>query len=336
MKKMAVEIRAPSRLHFGLTSFGGPGRQYGGVGVMIQQPALQLRIVPSRHFEVRGDLVSRIQLAADRWATANDLLELPGASIEVAQSVPQHVGLGSGTQLALSVAAGLNCFLGRGRMSAEQLARATGRGRRSAVGTHGFVAGGLIFERGRLADELLAPLDTRLSIPDGWQFLLVRPDVPQGLSGAVERAAFSRLPPVADQVREQLLSEIETEMLPALRRQDFAAFGESVFRYGKLAGECFARVQGGAYHGKRLTQLVTYMRSLGVQGVGQSSWGPTIFALLETRRDADQLAQALRANADLGPLDTLITQPANQGVVLSTKPISAIRCRDAAPSTSRH
>ena len=38
-----VRIIAPSRLHFGLWSLGGDGtRRFGGVGAMVQQPALRL------------------------------------------------------------------------------------------------------------------------------------------------------------------------------------------------------------------------------------------------------------------------------------------------------
>ena len=59
---------------------------------------------------------------------------------------PEHAGLGSGTELPLSVAAGLNAFWGlparRRRNWAER-----GPGSRSAVGTYGFVFGGLIVEQ---------------------------------------------------------------------------------------------------------------------------------------------------------------------------------------------
>src|SRR5205814_7664520 len=64
-----VQITAPSRLHFGLWSLGGgPGRQFGGVGAMIDQPQLQLVIEPAEQLEASGDSAERVIGFACRWA----------------------------------------------------------------------------------------------------------------------------------------------------------------------------------------------------------------------------------------------------------------------------
>jgi len=69
-------------------------------------------------------------------------------------------------------------------------------------------------------------------------------------------------------------------MTPAAAQGAFEAFSESVYEFGRAAGACFAARQGGPYNGPLLTELVAAIRHLGVRGVGQSSWGPTIYALL--------------------------------------------------------
>ncbi len=311
---MIVCVTAPSRLHFGLLSFGNErAGQFGGVGAMVDQPGLRLTVRPADRFEVVGPLADRARGFAGRYVeAANDFAELK-CRIEISAAPPQHVGLGTGTQLGLAVVAGLARFLGRRLESAAELVEASGRGFRSTIGTHGFCHGGVIYEEVKHGGQLVAPLRERLAMPDGWCWLLTRPRGQVGLSGEVERAAFAALPPVPPSTTEQLRREVREQMLPALRQRDFEAFGESVYRYGVLAGNCFASRQGGPYASPRLARLVEVLRELGARGVGQSSWGPTIFALLPSRDDAERVRKYLVESRELGDLDTIISVPNNHG-----------------------
>jgi beta-ribofuranosylaminobenzene 5'-phosphate synthase len=323
-----VRVTAPSRLHFGLLSFGHPtGRQYGGIGLMIDRPAVCLSLVVAERFSVGFDspdtpstdsdhrgfqqpLADRVREFAGRWSVFRGWPEPPACRVTIEATPPQHVGLGTGTQLALSVAAGLNALFGVGPASAPELAISVGRGLRSAVGTYGFVQGGLILERGKSADEPIAPLDCRLELPPRWRVVLVQPAVASGLSGSVEQQAFENLPPVPVHVTHKLVEEIRLHTLPAAARGDFEPFSESVYRYGRLAGQCFAAIQGGPYNGQYLQRLVETIRSLGVRGVGQSSWGPTLFALMPDQAAADTFRRQLRRRLP-APLPAMITTPLN-------------------------
>ncbi|MCL4203680.1 MAG: hypothetical protein KJ000_14340 [Pirellulaceae bacterium] len=306
-----VRVVAPSRLHFGLLSFGrDEGRQYGGIGLMIDRPAVRLRLDRAECYEtrfemaddflppadattIRQSLAVRVGEFASRWAAFHNLPAPPCCCISIESAPPQHVGLGTGTQLALSVAAGLNALFGLGEPSAVELAMSVGRGLRSAVGTYGFVLGGLIVERGKLPGEAIAPLDCRLDLPADWRVLLVQPAAVSGLSGSAEQQAFEDLPPVPDEVTRRLTDELRLVMLPAAACGDFEQFSESVYRYGRLAGQCFAPIQGGPYNGPDLERLVESIRALGIRGVGQSSWGPTLFALLPDAAAAEVLQRRL-------------------------------------------
>jgi beta-RFAP synthase len=319
MSPRAITVRSPSRLHFGLLSFGGDkrqlgdqGRQFGGVGVMVARPGIDLRITPAEAFEAAGPLAERVREFAARWARSETLPDLPACRVEVVAAPPAHVGLGVGTQLGLSVAAGLSALAGRPNRSPLELAASVGRGLRSAVGTYGFAHGGLIVERGKLPREPLAPLDFRADLPDEWRFVLVCPRTDRGLSGAAEQTAFAELPPVPHQLTEQLRQELRLRLLPALVARDFDQFSESLYRFGTAAGECFARRQGGPFNGPLLTELVRRMRATGVSGVGQSSWGPTLFALLPNEARAESFAAQLLAESP-EPLDVLVTPPCNAG-----------------------
>ncbi len=69
-------------------------------------------------------------------------------------------------------------------------------------------------------------------------------------------------------------------MLPALVERDCQVFGEALYEFNHRVGEAFAPAQGGVYAGPVVTGLVEWFRRQGVSGVGQSSWGPTVFAVV--------------------------------------------------------
>ena len=144
----------------------------------------------------------------------------------------------------------------------------------------------MIVDRGKLPGESIAELDCRLPLPENWRFVLIQPRTGGGLSGSAEHRAFSQLPAVPEEVTVELQEEIRTQMVPALAEEDFERFSESVYRYGRLAGLCFAAVQGGPYNGPHLAELVDHVRSLGVAGGGQSAWGPALFASGENEKQA--------------------------------------------------
>jgi beta-RFAP synthase len=137
----------------------------------------------------------------------------------------------------------------------------------------------------------LAPLVARLELPREWRFLLIVPRGDSGMAGIDESAAFSRLPAVPLATTDQLLREATMHLLPAAATGDFLDFSKSLYRFGHRAGTCFATVQGGAFASQRTTRLVERLRTIGVEGVGQSSWGPTVFAIVPDSDIAMSLAR---------------------------------------------
>jgi beta-RFAP synthase len=312
MKHRGIEVVAPSRLHFGLLSFGGGAdRQFGGAGAMIDSPGLRLRVAPAERFHADGPLAERVFRTAISFARARELSAPPNCRVEVVVAPPEHIGLGTGTQLDLAILAGLNAFVGGVRLSADELARIAGRAGRSAVGTHGFVHGGLIVESGKRACETLAPLTERIELPAAWRFVLVIPRHMRGLSGEEERRAFDALPPVPAATRDALERLLIDQLCPAVRSGDFERFAESVYHYGYTAGMSFAARQGGPFASARVAELVDGIRSLGVQGVGQSSWGPTVFAAVPSIDAAEQLCDRLHGQS--GDESLVVARPNNSG-----------------------
>lgn len=323
--RRVIQVSAPSRLHFGMFSFGhAEVRQFGGVGVMIDAPRLELEISPAERLETAGESQDRVREFAERAARGADWIA-PGipCRIEVKSAPPAHVGLGSGTQVALAVAMGLNAYFDGPWRSAEEFARAVGRGRRSAIGLHGAMGGGLLIEAGKLADDEISPLVSRIALPADWRFVLFWPSMACGLSGEAELQAFQKLPPTNMAVTEALCREALLELAPAAIQGDFDRFSESLYRFGHTAGECFAAEQGGPYADAKIARLVANLRAAGIRGVGQSSWGPTVFALLRNEGDARSAAEQFTASDPQGNLQAFIAACDSHGIQLAERLASA-------------
>jgi predicted sugar kinase len=110
------------------------------------------------------------------------------------------------------------------------------------------------------------------------------------------------------------LRTLATEHLAAFAASGaFDAFSDAVFEYGRLAGECFATCQGGPFATPTIADLVETLRRLSVQGVGQSSWGPTVFALARDEDHATQIGTQLQRDPLGRECDVTITEPCHGG-----------------------
>jgi beta-RFAP synthase len=317
MSQRVVEITAPSRLHFGMLSINrAGGRQFGGVGAMVEGPGLRMTMRRAARLETVGLLSQRTRQVARLLSGGKGE---PQCRIEVLQAPREHVGLGTGTQLSMAIAAGFNALEGGPRLEPIELARRVGRGERSAVGLYGFVYGGLIFEAGKAAGEEISPLVARVELPSQWRFVLICPHEERGLSGEQERRAFAALPAVSDERLATLEGLAREKLVPAASRADFDGFSEALYEFGYLAGLSFASQQGGPFRGRRNSSLVALVRQLGVRGVGQSSWGPTLFALLPAGDSAGEFVRSVRRYADDEQLEFTISTPANSGASIESE-----------------
>src|SRR5216684_2339976 len=99
-----VTIKTPSRLHFGLLGWGpGASRQFGGVGLMVEEPGLALVVERASSWPATGPLASRSLEIARTIAHELQEAEPPVGPfrIDVLHAPDPHVGLGSGTQLSM-------------------------------------------------------------------------------------------------------------------------------------------------------------------------------------------------------------------------------------------
>jgi beta-ribofuranosylaminobenzene 5'-phosphate synthase len=285
---LTVRVEAPARLHLGMLAVAGDGaRRFGGLGVSVGCPAVVLEAQPADELSAEGADAERALTFARRCRDALGLAH--GAHLRVVEAIPQHVGLGSGTKLALAVAYALAALEGRD-VDAPGLAQTVGRAARSSVGMWTFALGGLVVEGGhRLGVERPAPLLAHYPVPEEWRAVLVVPAAAPGLSGAAEEEAFLRLAPEPE--RSAVVAQLVlTSLLPALVERELEEFGAALTRVQQLVGDSFAAVQGGRFH-PRAGALVEALLRFGAAGAGQSSWGPTVYGVVGSEAAGRALAR---------------------------------------------
>ena len=92
--------------------------------------------------------------------------------LTVEQAIPAHAGLGSGTQIALAVAAALRTLHGL-PLDIEGDAVRMARGRRSGVGIASFGGGGVIVDAGKDDSAARRPLSHGYPFREEWRVILV-------------------------------------------------------------------------------------------------------------------------------------------------------------------
>lgn len=299
MTRAVVRITTPSRLHFGLLAYGpGAPRQFGGVGLAITDPGLELSAHRALEWSAAGPLAERALGVATQVAgrLRSQGAAVPPLRIEIHRAPPEHVGLGTGTQLSLAVTRAVFELAGLGALGVEALADVAGRARRSGIGLHGFLQGGLIVDGGRRGGEGVPPLLARLEFPPEWSVLVVIPASRPGLHGPSEAEAFARLPPIPERTTDRLCRLVLLGLLPAVRERDIEQFGAALAEIQAVVGECFAPAQGGRYARPEGEHLAAHLRAQGLHGVGQSSWGPTLYGF--SREPAEQRAAILERLRD--------------------------------------
>jgi beta-RFAP synthase len=285
-----VAVRSPARLHLGFLDLNAPsGRRFGSVGLTLEWPAMRLIVERGDGISITGEPAARAESCVRRLAEQLGLP--PGCRMQIVEAIPEHVGLGSGTQLAIAVGIALTRLHGLD-LTARQVAALVARGQRSGIGIGAFESGGFLVDGGRGDREEPPPILARAAFPDGWRILLMLDPAMRGLHGESEAAAFQALNRFPEGTSARICRLVLMQALPALHERDLAAFAGAIGELQRITGDHFAPAQGGRFVSRAVSDVLEWLRSQGIEGVGQSSWGPTGFAILGSAAEARSLAAA--------------------------------------------
>lgn len=329
-----VTVHAPGRLHLGFLDPGGSlGRRFGSLGLVVEGFETRVELTTATRRRVTAATpsaqaeIERVEahLAALCQRTG---LDAP-LHLHLEQVLPAHAGLGSGTQLALAVGRAFAMWHGL-EVPSTTLARWLGRGLRSGVGIGGFEQGGLLVDGGPGTDGQPAPVLSRVAFPEPWRVVVVLDPQHRGLSGPEEKQAIAALPPMPQAIAADLCHQVLMRVLPGAACADFAPFAAGVTRVQQQLGAHFAPAQGGRpYTSEAVGRLIQWIgdatrepgdgQNAGA-AIGQSSWGPTGFAILPSQRQAEAVVEAARAAQMIAPhLTVQIVRGRNLGAVTAER-----------------
>lgn len=295
------------------------GRIDGGIGITLDRPNIVLSAEKADGVEVTGN-----SSFADRMVEAAKavLPEGEGVLIHVEEDMPAHVGLGSGTQSALSAAAAVNDLYGLG-LSVRELAIAVGRGGTSGIGVASFENGGFLVDVGHKFSEkgsfspssaskaAPAPVVFRHDLPD-WDIILAIPDS-VGAHDSQEVDIFKKECPIPLSEVQEVCHVVLMQMLPAILEGDIESFG---FAVDHLQNIGFKKREV-ALQSQQVRDLMELMQDLGTCGAGMSSFGPAVFGFIDNRRMAEQIRDEVQHFLDeTGGGTVVLTKANNSGAMI--------------------
>lgn len=314
---MSLKIITPSRLHMSLIDLNASiGRVDGGIGLAIKEPKMVLEARESERLIVEGGRKSireRAEIVAKKVIEAFNIEEK--IEITIKEDYPQHVGLGSGTQISLAVAKAIAEIYGFD-YSIRELARIVSRGGTSGIGVAAFEGGGFILDGGHSTREKPdflpssaskaspAPLLARCDFPD-WKIAVV---IPRGKEYYGEREVniFKKYCPIAIEEVQKLSHLILMKILPAVVEEDIESFGEGINEIQNIG---FKKIEV-SLQPKKVRKLMEKCREVSY-GVGLSSFGPSFYCIVENPRDIKSVVQEYREEARL-----IVSKANNNGAIV--------------------
>ncbi|MDL2336558.1 MAG: beta-ribofuranosylaminobenzene 5'-phosphate synthase [Pseudomonadota bacterium] len=328
--RRVVSVRAPGRLHLGFLDPGGSlGRRYGSLGLVVDGFETEVDLSDASAHRVTAETPSALSEIDRAESCLHALRRQTGLGqplrLHLEKVLPAHAGFGSGTQLALAIGRAFAIWHGLDVRSAT-LAHWLGRGLRSGVGIGGFEQGGLLVDGGPGADGQPAPVLSRVALPEDWRVVVVLDSQHHGLSGHEEKRAIAALPPMPQSVAADICHQVLMRVLPGAACAEFAPFAAGITHVQQQLGAHFAPAQGGdPYTSIAVGRLVRWIGEAagGESGaaIGQSSWGPTGFAILPSQQQAEALVEAARTAHVIEPhLTVKIVRGRNHGATLDDRP----------------
>ncbi len=324
-----VRVTACARLHLGFYNFydKSSGRVYGGIGVGINKPCTTIVIKDTggNSYKVINYTTVPLDDVIEKIEEVLGSNILSGLQVEILNAIPRHVGLGSTTQTSLAIAYGITRVKKLG-YSLDELALLLGRGHVSGIGVNVFKYGGLIIDSGRKIVENVIPKPRsvedlpkpilRFKLPRNWRFLVLIPRGSHGYREREEEGIFNKPLEAPANIQKELYRILLMEFIPGIVDGNIELFSRALTSIQYITGKFFSKYQYSIFCCRESEELIKILLENGVKGVGQSSWGPTIYGVLEDYARARKvLSKVLNIASEKGinVAEGFIAKPRNKG-----------------------
>lgn len=326
----SVVVRAPARLHLGFLDLNASiGRRFGSIGLAVSSHYTALTVRNAEQLRVANpdfsaETLKRLAKIGERFyqGPGRHLAPTARAELHIEQQIPAHAGLGSGTQMALTLGTAL-ARLHKLDVDTTTLAQELGRGQRSGIGIATFDHGGFIVDGGLKPQQTVPPLLMQQTFPADWRIVMILDPQHQGIHGHNEKQAFRELPIFPLPHAQAICHKTLMQLLPALVEKDINEFGAAITDIQALIGDHFAEAQGGRYTSPLVAACLQQAQRLGHKGIAQSSWGPTGCVFVSSEQQAQKLIGQLSdfietENPSAAMPQFISAQPDNRGAIIET------------------
>ena len=331
-----IKLISPSRIHLGLIDLNGSiGRVDGGIGISLDYP----------NFIIEGKGSSEIEIEFNKRilnnTNPNDLTDIEnriyysskeilkyigeeGIYLKINEIMPQHSGLGSGTQISLATGKIISEIYNI-KLNTKTISKITGRGGTSGIGVYSFEKGGFIIDGGHSfgknkekqdfkpssasKNTPVAPLLFRHDF--NWDIVLT---IPKGenICGDKEVDIFKKYCPISLNETQKMCHLILMKMIPAIINNDFISFGEVV---NELQYIGFKKVER-ELQKPVVKELIKDLQNISYSGL--SSFGPAIYSLCNGKEDLKKIKEYSNEFFDSKGIDgeIIITKGNNNGYAI--------------------
>lgn len=292
MKKKLI-IDAPARIHIGFLNLDKESsRQFGSLGLTISDFSFKISIeksyktmINSKSIEIKSKIESILKILKKKY-------DLSNCTISVLSEIPAHKGLGSGTQLALSVSY-LIMKLNAIKINTSQIACLLKRGLRSGVGIESFNQGGFNIDVGKLKNTQGIPINIlNIKWPKNWKITLITDNNFIGVHGKNEVKAFKKLGNVSKIQTAHNCESLLMKIIPGLIEKNFDEFSNGVKNIQEEMSKTFYGKKN-KFASTSIEKIFRVLKKKNINSFGQSSWGPTGFIFSKNLKKRNELLNYL-------------------------------------------
>ena len=315
-------VVVPAHLHAGNMDLTGDlGRLYGTAGFTIDYPRTVIEVVKSDTITITGEDTTNAENYAHAFIERFNIEG--GIAVDVRETIPKHLGMGSQTALALSIGHAISELYHR-PIDIEEMAIALGRSDIVALGLNSFQTGGFIVDGGyRTAEKgrRIPPCLFRYPIPEDWLFVVCIPrkPIPEILKiKENEEEILNNLKPMPEQMSDRLSRIMLMQVMPSIMEHDIQTFGKYITAFNSRLGSFWEEFQdGNTYCDPVVESGINILLENGAYGACQTCWGPTFYGIVDNGETARTLVTKLEDLLEThGGGDVFCTQGNNEGAVI--------------------
>jgi len=309
MKKNQKEliITTPSRIHLGFYGINNNyGYTYGSLGLAVNYLPTCISISKAKKFNtnVPKKIIDPIIKFIKLKKISNKF------TINILENTPKHVGLGSGSQIALSIGKAISSFFDL-NMTLSEIADIFKRGTRSGIGIGTFNRGGFIVDcckKEGLHPEILF----HSKFPNNWRVILLHDNNFQGSFGNKESKFFKK--EISDSYDSNLSHIVIRGIIPSIIYKDFSNFSKNITEFQQITSKLYKEKQSDMFLSPQISKIMKYIKGFDDIGIGQSSWGPMSYIFVESQSKAKEMIKVIENKFNVyNNLSYKIVKPSNTG-----------------------